>query len=197
MCEALHVTMHSGRADLCTKATQPSRKHLCPPQRPATTAQHSLFHGIGIASTAHTAGGTASDAANEAVCTASASSLCPSTGVAALFNHECENLRIPVTKCSYWQHPAPSTRRLPQFEPFAPMLTLIEQEWLLWGIPLNVVVATIRGRACPLYAPDPRWMALHELWLSQKPGRSALKKPKDQRQGEVLLDATRFFLAAR
>lgn len=90
---------------------------------------------------------------------------------------------------------APSTHPLPKFEPFEPMVSLIEQEWLLLGLPLSVVVATVRGRACPLYVPDPRWMALHKLWLARKPERSPAKKPKDQRQGEVLLDATRFFLS--
>lgn len=89
---------------------------------------------------------------------------------------------------------APSTHPLPAFEPFEPMVSLIEQEWLLKGMPLSGVVATLRGRACPLYVPDPRWMALHKLWLAKKPERNPAKKPKDQRQGEVLLDATRFFL---
>jgi hypothetical protein len=69
------------------------------------------------------------------------------------------------------------------------------QEWLLKGRPLSVVVATLRQRACPLYVPDPRWMALHKLWLSAKPERNALKKPKDLRQGNVLLSACRYFLA--
>lgn len=90
---------------------------------------------------------------------------------------------------------APSTHPLPKFEPFEPMHTLIEQEWLLQGLPLSVVVATVRGRACPLYVPDPRWMALHKLWLAKKLERSPSKKPKDQRQGEVLLDATRYFMS--
>ncbi len=90
---------------------------------------------------------------------------------------------------------APSTHPLPKFEPFEPVVTLIEQEWLLLGLPLSVVVATVRGRACPLYVPDPRWMALHKLWLARKPERNPAKRPKDQRQGEVLLDATRFFLS--
>lgn len=89
---------------------------------------------------------------------------------------------------------APSTHPLPKFEPFEPMVTLVEQEWLLMGMPLSAVVATLRGRACPLYVPDPRWMALHKLWLAKKPERNPSKKPKDQRQGDVLLDAVRFFL---
>lgn len=90
---------------------------------------------------------------------------------------------------------APSTHPLPRSEVFEPMQTLIEQEWLLEGQPLATVVATIRGRACPLYVPDPRWMALHKMWLADKPQRNASKKDKDARQGEVLLDAVRHFLA--
>ena len=91
---------------------------------------------------------------------------------------------------------APSTHPLPKAEAFDPMASLIEQEWLLQGQPLTSVTATIRQRACPLYVPDPRWMALHKLWLSQKPGRNLQRKPKDARQGNVLLDATRYFLQA-
>lgn len=62
------------------------------------------------------------------------------------------------------------------------------------GRPVAFVVATVRRRSCPVYVPDPRWMALLKLWLSTKPQRSEAKKPKDKRQGEVLLDACRFFL---
>lgn len=90
---------------------------------------------------------------------------------------------------------APSTHPLPKNEGFDPMGSLVEQEWLLYGRPLACVVATVLRRVCPLYVPDPRWMALHKLWLSQKPGRNPAKKPKDERQGNVLLDATRYFLA--
>ena len=90
---------------------------------------------------------------------------------------------------------APSLAPLPRAEAFEPMVSLTEQEWLLKGRPLTVVVATIRQRACPLYVPDPRWMALHKLWLAKKPERNALKRPKDLRQGDVLLSACRYFLA--
>ena len=89
---------------------------------------------------------------------------------------------------------APSTHPLPQAEAFDPMGSLVEQEWLLKGRPISCVVATVRHRVCPLYVPDPRWMALHKLWLSEKPGRNPSKKAKDKRQGFVLLDATRHFL---
>ncbi len=90
---------------------------------------------------------------------------------------------------------APSLAPLPKKETFEPMVTLVEQEWLLRGKAAFVVVATQRHRACPLYVPDPRWMALHKLWLSKKPERNAQKRPKDARQGNVLLDACRYFLA--
>lgn len=90
---------------------------------------------------------------------------------------------------------APSRAPLPRKERFEPMVSLVEQEWLLCGKAAFVVVATQRHRACPLYVPDPRWMALHKLWLAKKPERNAQKRPKDARQGEVLLSACRFFLA--
>ena len=45
-----------------------------------------------------------------------------------------------------------------------------------------------------MVVPDPRWMALHKLWLADKPQRNPLKKDKDRRQGFVLLDAVCFFL---
>jgi hypothetical protein len=89
---------------------------------------------------------------------------------------------------------APSTHPLPRSEPFEPMATLDEQEWLLRGTPVQCVVTTNKPGTCPLYAPDPRWMALHKLWLSLKPERHPSKKGKDARQGKVLLDATRYFL---
>lgn len=91
---------------------------------------------------------------------------------------------------------APSAHPLPKGETFEPMASLVEQEWLLEGRPLSAVVATLRGRACPLYVPDPRWMGLHKLWLARKPERNAAQRPKDLRQGEVLLDAVRHFMQA-
>ena len=91
---------------------------------------------------------------------------------------------------------APSCHPLPKEEAFAPMQTLIEQEWLLLGSPISAVVATERGRACPLTVPDPRFMGLHKLWLADKPERNPVKRDKDRRQGNVLLDAVRYFMQA-
>jgi hypothetical protein len=89
---------------------------------------------------------------------------------------------------------APSCHPLPKDQGFAPMPTLVEQEWLLLGRPVSAVVATVRSRACPLTVPDPRFMALHKLWLADKPERNPAKKEKDRRQGNVLLDAVRHFM---
>ncbi len=91
---------------------------------------------------------------------------------------------------------APSCHPLPKEQAFAPMQTLIEQEWLLLGRPVSAVVATVRGRACPVTVPDPRFMALHKLWLADKPERNPAKRDKDRRQGDVLMDAVRHFMQA-
>lgn len=45
------------------------------------------------------------------------------------------------------------------------------------------------GGAARLIVPDPRYFALHKLWLAEKPGRSATKAPKDRSQGLLVLDA--------
>ena len=64
-----------------------------------------------------------------------------------------------------------------------------EVEWLLLGQPVDQVVPAKGDSAARIVAPDPRMFALQKLWLSEKPSRSTLKKPKDRRQGDALLDA--------
>lgn len=63
-----------------------------------------------------------------------------------------------------------------------------EQEWLLLGRPVDQVVGCRDGSPARIVAPDPRWFALHKLWMSQKPTRNQLKRPKDHMQGMALLD---------
>jgi hypothetical protein len=70
-----------------------------------------------------------------------------------------------------------------------PLGGMVEQEWLLLGRPVRHVLAASDGTPAPIVAPDPRWMALHKLWLSQKRGRQAVKRPKDQAQGLLLMRA--------
>ena len=65
---------------------------------------------------------------------------------------------------------------------------LPEQEWLLLGRPVDHVVPCRDGSPARIVAPDPRWFALHKLWLSAQAKRNPLKRPKDARQGAVLLD---------
>jgi hypothetical protein len=66
---------------------------------------------------------------------------------------------------------------------------LDELEWLLLGEPIAHVVPAKGDSVAKIVAPDPRMFALQKLWLSEKPTRSALKRPKDRRQGDGLLDA--------
>lgn len=68
-------------------------------------------------------------------------------------------------------------------------VALPEQEWLLEGRPVDHVLVARDGSPARIIAPDPRWFALQKLWLSRKPGRDPLKRPKDERQGLALLDA--------
>lgn len=69
-----------------------------------------------------------------------------------------------------------------------------EQEWLLLGTPVDHVICARDGSPARVVAPDPRWFALHKLWMSEQPKRNALKRPKDKKQGERLLEAIDAFL---
>jgi hypothetical protein len=85
---------------------------------------------------------------------------------------------------------APSVQQAyPTSESLRPS-ALPEQEWLLQGKPIEQVVVDRTNMPARLIVPDPRWMALHKLWLSEKPGRNRLKIKKDRAQGEALLLAT-------
>jgi hypothetical protein len=86
---------------------------------------------------------------------------------------------------------APSVAKtLPPGERLRPV-PMPEQEWLLKGRPVSQVVPASDATAALITAPDPRWFALHKLWLADKPGRDPLKAPKDRRQGRALLQAIR------
>lgn len=66
---------------------------------------------------------------------------------------------------------------------------LPEQEWLLEGRTVDQVVVCRDGSPARIVAPDPRWFALHKLWMSQQAKRNPLKRRKDRTQGLLLLDA--------
>ncbi|HEX4025286.1 MAG TPA: GSU2403 family nucleotidyltransferase fold protein [Steroidobacteraceae bacterium] len=77
---------------------------------------------------------------------------------------------------------------LPRNETLQPM-ALPEQDWLLPGRRVEHVVCGLDGQPCRLIAPDPRFFALHKLWLANKSTRNPLKRPKDEKQGALLLSA--------
>lgn len=68
-------------------------------------------------------------------------------------------------------------------------MPLPEQEWLLNGRFVDHVICARDGSAARIVAPDPRWFALHKLWMSDQEKRTALKRPKDRKQGLRLLDS--------
>lgn len=67
-------------------------------------------------------------------------------------------------------------------------MPLPEQEWLLLGRLVDQVVACRDGTPARIVAPDPRWFALHKLWMAAQPKRNPLKRGKDRKQGLALLD---------
>lgn len=66
---------------------------------------------------------------------------------------------------------------------------LPEQEWLLLGRPVDQVIGCRDGSPARIVAPDPRWFALHKLWMAAQAKRNPLKRPKDRKQGLALLSA--------
>jgi hypothetical protein len=75
-------------------------------------------------------------------------------------------------------------------EPMHP-LPLPEQDWLYRGRPLRRIGCGLDARPTALVVPDPRWFALHKRWLSDKPTRDPLKRPKDRRQAEAVWTVVR------
>jgi hypothetical protein len=83
-----------------------------------------------------------------------------------------------------------AAEKLSTARPWKPEI-LEGQEWLLLGKPVSVVLIDFDGWPAAAAAPDPRYFALQKLWLSKKPDRPAIKRVKDQRQGEALLRTVR------
>lgn len=68
-------------------------------------------------------------------------------------------------------------------------IPLDEQEWLLLGRSVDQVLGCRDGSPARIVAPDPRWFALHKLWMAAQAKRNPLKRPKDHKQGIALLNA--------
>lgn len=73
--------------------------------------------------------------------------------------YEFELLAAPSTIGSMSKRDAPRPIPLP------------EQEWLLLGRPIDVVVGARDGTPARMVVPDPRWFALQKLWLSRQAKR--------------------------
>ena len=86
---------------------------------------------------------------------------------------------------------APALDRAMPWKPEA----LEGQEWLGLGTPVQQVLIDFNGWPVLVTAPDPRYFALHKLWLSKRPKRIREgKAPKDAAQGRMLLKAIREFM---
>lgn len=81
-------------------------------------------------------------------------------------------------------------RQMASARPWKPE-ALEGQEWLARGNPVKAVLIDFQGRPVAISAPDPRYFALHKLWLSKRRGRPAAKATKDKNQGEALLKVVR------
>ncbi len=68
-------------------------------------------------------------------------------------------------------------------------VALPEQEWLLLGRRVEQVLPCRDGTPARIVAPDPRWFALHKMWLGAQAKRNPLKRRKDAVQGAALLTA--------
>lgn len=68
---------------------------------------------------------------------------------------------------------------------------LLEQEWLLHGRMVDQIVVCRDATPARIVAPDPRWFGLQKLWMSGQAKRNPLKRRKDERQGNALLDAVK------
>lgn len=81
---------------------------------------------------------------------------------------------------------APVMQRAMPWKPEA----LEGQEWLALGTPLRQILVDFSGWPVLVTAPDPRYFALHKLWLSKRSKRIRERKaPKDAAQGKMLLSA--------
>lgn len=81
---------------------------------------------------------------------------------------------------------APAMDRAMPWKPEA----LEGQEWLGLGTPVQQVLIDFNGWPALVTAPDPRYFALHKLWLSKRPTRiRGGNAPKDAAQGNRLLKA--------
>ncbi|AXQ96144.1 nucleotidyltransferase domain-containing protein (plasmid) [Cereibacter azotoformans] len=86
--------------------------------------------------------------------------------------------------------PPPIYRSMPGADPLeagdirpAPIAGL---QWLVNAPAVDVVVLDERGFPAPMRCPDPRYWAVHKLWLSARETREPQKKIRDRQQADVM-----------
>ncbi len=67
-------------------------------------------------------------------------------------------------------------------------------QWLLNAPKLDTVAIDETGWPTPLRVPDPRAFALHKAWLTGRPDRDAIKKPRDLAQARAVAALVREFM---
>lgn len=87
--------------------------------------------------------------------------------------------------------PTPVYRPMPGADPLetgdirpAPIVGL---QWVVNAPVVEVIVLDERGFPAPMRCPDPRYWAVHKLWLSGRSDRDAQKKIRDKQQADVML----------
>jgi hypothetical protein len=87
--------------------------------------------------------------------------------------------------------PTPMYRTMPGAAPLedgdirpAPIVGL---QWLVNSPVVEVIVLDERGFPAPMRCPDPRYWAVHKLWLSTRSDRDPQKKIRDRQQADVML----------
>ena len=66
-------------------------------------------------------------------------------------------------------------------------------QWLLSSPPLEATIIAEDGYPVRIVVPDPRTFALHKLWVSHRPDRQTLKRPRDATHAAVVSElATKY-----
>lgn len=60
-------------------------------------------------------------------------------------------------------------------------------QWLVNSPVVEVIVLNERGFPAPMRCPDPRYWAVHKLWLSTRDDRDPQKKIRDRQQADMML----------
>lgn len=68
-------------------------------------------------------------------------------------------------------------------------------EWLLAAPKFEQTIVATDGIPLRIVVPEPRTFALHKLWVSRRPGRNPLKKPKDEAHSRIVATLAEKYLS--